>query len=318
MTLYVDTSRIGLHGIGRYSREVIDRLDLPWTDLGHRLRRPLPLDVVNPRRMTLGSRDVVYAPGFNAGITRARQFLTIHDLIHLEVASEGSTLKTAYYDRIVRPAVLRSRVAFTVSDTSKERIVEWLDDDRVDVVNTGNGVSDEFVATGPRWSVESEYFLYVGNLREHKNTDVMLDAFAMSDGLKLVMVTSDREAALADIAGRRLEDRVTVLAGVDDATLAAIYRSCTALVMPSTSEGYGLPAAEAIATGRPVIFWSGCASVAEIVQKNGIAVSEARDVAEWNAAIERIAGEDFPAVHAVHRPWSEVARIVRHELEERS
>jgi hypothetical protein len=144
LTLYVDTSRIGLHGIGRYSREVVDRLDGDWLDLGQRLRRPLVIDAVNPKRMSLRPSDTVYGPGFNAGLTRATQLLTVHDLIHLRVKSEGSRLKTLYYERIVRPAIRRAGSVFTVSKTSADELDEWLADDSIDVINTGNGVSSAF------------------------------------------------------------------------------------------------------------------------------------------------------------------------------
>lgn len=314
MTLYVDTSRIGMHGIGRYSREVIARLDMPWTDLGQRLRRPLPLDAVNPRRMMLASDDVVYAPGFNAGLTRARQFLTIHDLIHLEVESEGSRLKTLYYDRIVKPAVKRSKLAFTVSETSQKRVEEWLDDSSVEVVNTGNGVSDAFTPNGPAWNELHHYFVYVGNLKEHKNVDVVLDALTLTEDFRLVLVTSDRDEARRRVAARGLEARVVILSSIDDQMLASIYRGSLAVVMPSTVEGFGLPAAEAIACGKPVLFWRGCASVAEIAAGHGVDLGSSKDAHEWADGLHRIAAAEFRG-SAVSRPWAAVAAIVRAALE---
>lgn len=315
MTLYVDTSRIGLHGIGRYSREVIERLDLPWTDLGHRLRRPLPLDVVNPRRMTLRSRDVVYAPGFNAGITRARQFLTIHDLIHLEVESEGSRLKTAYYDRIVRPAVLRAGFVFTVSETSRLRIEEWLHAPQVHVVNTGNGVSGVFRQTANPADAVEDYFLYVGNLREHKNVDVMLDAFSLLKEAALVMVTSDVAEAEKAVAARGLAGRISIRTGINDEQLGRLYRQSTAVLVPSLIEGFGLPAAEAVVSGRPVVYWSGCASVAEIVGDRGLAVTSFSDPAEWAGALEAVRNAPPEFVGAPPTfDWADVACRVSQQI----
>lgn len=315
MTLYVDTSRIGMHGIGRYSREVVSRLDLDWTDLGHRLRRPLPVDAFNPKRMGLSRNDVVYAPGFNAGITRAAQLLTIHDLIHLQVPSEGSALKTLYYDRIVKPAVRNAGLVFTVSETSKRHIVEWLDDPSVEVVNTGNGVSEVFTPEGPVWTGLTDYFVYVGNLREHKNVDVVLRALAVSRDLRLVMVTSDAARAVERVEAVGVRDQVRILSGVTDADLASVYRGARGVVMPSTIEGFGLPAAEAVATGTHVAYFAGCESVSEIVGSQGVGLTTSSAADDWAAAMTSMPHDTVVPWRSFD--WSHVAGTVQTAIEAR-
>jgi glycosyltransferase involved in cell wall biosynthesis len=56
-------------------------------------------------------------------------------------------------------------------------------------------------------------------------------------------------------------------------------------VMPSTLEGFGLPALESVACGVPVINWVGCEAVAEIVGDRGWALSRADDPDEWAGAL---------------------------------
>ncbi len=46
-------------------------------------------------------------------------------------------------------------------------------------------------------------------------------------------------------------DRIIWLEGVDDATLAELYRRSQVFVMPSLYEGFGLPLLEAMACGAP-------------------------------------------------------------------
>ncbi|MFC3588645.1 glycosyltransferase [Microbacterium barkeri] len=189
---------------------------------------------------------------------------------------------------MVRPVVRRTGVVLTVSETSKALIDEWLDDDAVRVVNAGIGCSDAF-----RADVEpapgDPYLMYVGNLRAHKNVEVVLDALGRVPDARLRMLLPAREHEQAELmaAERGISARVELLAGIDDAALARHYRGAAATVMPSTLEGFGLPALESVMTGTPVLFWRGCAAVAETVGDRGLAVENATDVEEWAGASAR-------------------------------
>ncbi|MFC3591884.1 glycosyltransferase [Microbacterium barkeri] len=131
------------------------------------------------------------------------------------------------------------------------------------------------------------YLMYVGNLRAHKNVEVVLDALGRVPDARLRMLLPAREHEQAELmaAERGISARVELLAGIDDAALARHYRGAAATVMPSTLEGFGLPALESVMTGTPVLFWRGCAAVAETVGDRGLAVENATDVEEWAGAI---------------------------------
>jgi glycosyltransferase involved in cell wall biosynthesis len=79
------------------------------------------------------------------------------------------------------------------------------------------------------------------------------------------------------IRGLRKEGRaVEVLRGVNDAVLLASYREARFTVFPSLHEGYGLPVAESLAQGVPVITTS-YGSTAEIAADGGCIAVDPRD-----------------------------------------
>ena len=141
--IYVDDRSAGAHGIARFSREVVSRLPAGVRRLPVRGLATAPFDCVRPGRWRPSSRDVVYVPGPNAGVARALQLLTVHDLIHLH---EGSRLKTLYYERVVAPRILRAGKVLTVSETSRAAISDWLGRraGHVEVDVVGNGCSEAF------------------------------------------------------------------------------------------------------------------------------------------------------------------------------
>jgi glycosyltransferase involved in cell wall biosynthesis len=55
------------------------------------------------------------------------------------------------------------------------------------------------------------------------------------------------------VASLGLQDRVVVTGFVSDAQLGALYRGASAFVLPSLFEGFGMPAAEALALRTPTI-----------------------------------------------------------------
>lgn len=317
--LYVDDRYRGAHGIGRYAREVLPRLRPDWRSLGLSGSPHSPFDAFRPLPR-LGREDVVYSPGYGALARAHRQVLTIHDLIHLRAPWPGRAKFAAYYAGPVRHAVRKSGLVLTVSETSARDIREWVRDDAVRVVNAGNGCSAAFGPDGPVEAAEQPYVVFVGNTRRHKNLDVVLRALAMTPDVRLVTVVPAAEAAAVESRATALgiRDQVSYLNGVDDARLAGLYRGAIATVMPSTLEGFGLPALESVACGTPVIFWRGCAAVAEIVGDRGWAMATSEDAAEWAAALVAAAGAprrvDPPAPGAYD--WDRTAGSVSDVLEQ--
>lgn len=284
--LFVDTRWDGNHGIGRFARETTARLGVPFQPLASSGRPSAPQDAVLPARLRLRGSDLLYSPGYNCGLSRAPQVVTIHDLIHLDDGGQVSLAKRVYYERLVKPVAKRAGLVLTVSETSRLRTIEWLGDPAVEVRVVGNGSSEAFTPDGPKIDLTAPTFLYVGNLRSHKNVPVVLRALALRPAYRLIMVVPDIDEAEALAAGFGVRDQVDARSGLGDSELAELYRSVVGTLLPSTLEGFGLPALESFLCGTPTIYWSGCESVAEISAGSGIAISAAADAEEWAAALD--------------------------------
>jgi glycosyltransferase involved in cell wall biosynthesis len=125
--------------------------------------------------------------------------------------------------------------------------------------------------------------LYVGGLAPHKNLSGLIEGFGKAvgddslDDVDLVLAGdpkgdgfhSNVEELHALVEARELGDRVHFPGFVPDAMLPALYSDALVVAMPAYSEGFGLPAAEAIACGTPVIATKGGA-VAEVVGAAGL------------------------------------------------
>jgi phosphatidyl-myo-inositol dimannoside synthase len=130
-----------------------------------------------------------------------------------------------------------------------------------------NALSETWVAQfatsadpGERAGMPRRFLLSVTRLDRHdryKGIVTALEAFAMLDDPSLHYVIAGRgddQAFLERVALRlQVSDRVRFVGGVSDGELARLYRNCTAFVLPSGKEGFGIVFLEAMYFGAPVI-----------------------------------------------------------------
>ncbi len=311
MTLLVDDRYRGAHGIGRYASEVLPRLSLPWEPLG---LSGTPFSAVDAFRPVgpAARNALVYSPGYGALLRTRRQLLTLHDLIQLSSPGLSRWKFAAYYSGPVRAVVRRAGIVLTVSETSARALRSWVNDDDVEIVNAGNGCSDAFHPRPDTLQRSDPYILFVGNGRAHKNLDVVLDALAVASDVRMVAVVPAQE--IADLQSRAthrgVDARVRWVSGVDDDDLADLYRGASATVIPSTLEGFGLPALESIRCGTPVVYWTGCDAVAEIVGDRGRAVASADDAHEWAGALTAAVSAERRVDPPEGYDWGRTAGII--------
>jgi glycosyltransferase involved in cell wall biosynthesis len=317
--VYVDVRAGYSGGILRYAREIIPRLNIQWVAFDRPFRPTQSIDAINPNRARLPRSALIYSPGYNAGVARCTQLLTIHDLTHLRKHYSWfrGQLNRAYYEGVVKPAVRQARHVLTVSDTTASEIRHWLNDESVTVHNAGIGCSRSFIPEGPACDFGRPYFLYVGNFKAHKNPKPLFAAMPSFPEHLLVVVSEEAAVAKALAEQYGITNRLKILNAVSDEALAALYRGSDALVFPSRWEGFGLPVLEALMTSTKVVYCRAAVSVSEICQSGQFPVEDAGDVDEFRRQMALAIDSPFRcATDLMQFRWETVASrvesLIRH------
>ena len=197
---------------------------------------------------------------------KTKLILTIHDLNFLE-KYKGSKQKRklkSLQKRVDRAA------AITVISKFTEMIVREnleLKDKPLYVIPNGNSLKTIENAGKPSFVIFDNFIFSIGIISEKKNFHSLLPLLQHDKTLHLV-IAGEKESGYAHQL-IKLAEQMKVsgqlhLAGVvNEEAKYWLYKNCEAFVLPSLTEGFGLPVVEAMSMGKPV-FLSNLTSLPEV------------------------------------------------------
>jgi glycosyltransferase involved in cell wall biosynthesis len=125
--------------------------------------------------------------------------------------------------------------------------------DRLDMV--ANGIDTELFSPDPSVPRGERQLLCIGRASDpNKGIRTLVRALALlPDDVRLTLVDSPESEARKWAAELGCGARLRIAGRVETEELVRLYRSASLVVVPSRYEGFGLPAAEAMACGTPVV-----------------------------------------------------------------
>jgi glycosyltransferase involved in cell wall biosynthesis len=275
-------------GIGRYTEELLRNLldlktkhewvvflfekgQLPWLEK----RNDVEIVYASVKHYTVAEQlklpnlfndarlDLLHVPHFNVPIGYGKPYVvTIHDLLWHERRDKNATTLTPFMHtikyqayRFISEAAIRAAKAVFVPTEFVAKVVQGVSR-KQRVIVTKEGVSKDYVLKGSKTKRSYPYLVYTGSLYPHKNVPYILDMLMSMQELHLIVVSGRsvfQTSFMKEVKKRQLEDRVHLEQGLEDKKVAELYRSADAFVMPSFSEGFGLPGLEAMACGTLVL-----------------------------------------------------------------
>jgi alpha-1,3-rhamnosyl/mannosyltransferase len=203
---------------------------------------------------------------------------TLHDLSHLRYPQYHPVQRVKKLTQQLPESIQRAQAIVTVSEFSRQEIITLLGVQPEKITIVAPGVNDIFRRQpSPEYlqrfktkqQLPDKFILSVGTLEPRKNVMGLLQAFkSLPDALRkrypLVLAGDSGWLNQKEKITPYLQNAEIIRLGyVDRLDLPDLYAAASLFIYPSFYEGYGMPIAEAMASGVPVIT-SGVSSMPEV------------------------------------------------------
>jgi len=211
--------------------------------------------------------DVVHITSNNYPFILNKGIITIHDITFKRFFDNPKytfNLATAYMNKVIGNSIKRTKAIIAISNSTKNELIKWyrLDkkgSEKIKVIYEGwehvkqpdysrNNITS-FIAPP-----QGDYIFYLGTFRIHKNISALLAAFLLA----LDHIPSNKKLAISGSGKNIREDDLTIFNEINkngervfftgylpNASVAEYFKNADCYILPSLSEGFGLPILEA-------------------------------------------------------------------------
>ncbi|MFA6185128.1 MAG: glycosyltransferase family 1 protein [Candidatus Shapirobacteria bacterium] len=229
--------------------------------------------------------DIFYSPGhYSPQFAPCPTIPTIHDLGYLQFQNQFTKKDLYQLINWTRQSIKKSAHIITVSDFSKTEIEKTYQIDPQKITIAYNGVDEPLkvdLKTQQKillsyYLQHKNYYLYLGTLKPNKNIPFLIRSFSQflkTTDQKTKLVIAGKKGWLFDeifitVQKEGMESNIVFTDFVDESQKTTLYKHAKALILPSTYEGFGIPAIEAMKSNTPVIS-SNIDPLKEVIQNNG-------------------------------------------------
>ncbi|GAC1347193.1 MAG: hypothetical protein NVSMB27_12080 [Ktedonobacteraceae bacterium] len=281
--------------------------------------------------------DVMHYPAFPPPFIQPfgpRTVMTFYDAGPWRYAQAQTLHGRLYFRTLLARGTQTSTQVVTLSTHAKSEIGHFLGMHYLPKISIAPGaVRAEFRADASdtfkqevraRYQLFDPYFLAVATVEPRKNLPTLLDAYVqlrqqLGQACPVLVVVGRKGWNCDDILRYmgQLRESVHFLGHIPDQDLIALYQMATCLVFPSLYEGFGLPVAEAMTAGCPVITTTS-SSLPEVAGDAALLVDplNAKEIA---AAMQRVSQNEALRQHMIadgrlqasRFSWEQTARLNR-------
>ncbi|HEY3238906.1 MAG TPA: glycosyltransferase family 1 protein [Acidimicrobiia bacterium] len=287
------------------------------------------LHIASPLEMNLRPHEQLPPAARRADLPRVMTFYDLIPFLMPEYYLEDPGLRRRYRARL--QLVRTAAAVLTLSEATRRDVIDHvgIDPRRVFTVGSGTGVQFTPPASRPAAATAAvaavpglrpPFVFYIGSYEQRKNLEPLLQAWSLLPGgvrarWQLALCCPLKPLELNHLKYRAGQmglgaGAICYTGFVPDDVLLLLHQGADLFVFPSLYEGYGLPVAEALACGAPVLA-ANSSSLPEIVGPE--ALFDASDPEPMAAAIQAGLTDDGlrrRLLAAAGRPpttWAEVA-----------